>query len=70
MTRILTQNDVNFKFWLIHRKYATEENTDQAAHVHPSLIRNNTACPKMLFNKDSMTKRHMNIHADLSVSTV
>ena len=24
----------------------------------------------MLFDKDSMIKRHMNIHADLSVSTV
>ena len=25
---------------------------------------------KNAFEKDSMTKRHMNIHADLSVSTV
>ena len=29
-----------------------------------------TACPNMLFDKDGMIKRHMNIHADLSVSTV
>ena len=32
--RILTQNDVNFKCLLFHRKMATAENTDQAAHVH------------------------------------
>ena len=48
----------------------TAENTDQAAHVHWSLVRNYTACPKVLFEKDSMTKRLMNIQADLSVSTV
>ena len=32
--RILTQNDVNFKFHLFHRKLANAENTDQAAYVY------------------------------------
>ena len=30
--RILTQNDVNFKFELFHREVATAETTDQAVH--------------------------------------
>ena len=47
--RILTQNDVNFKRKLFHRKVATAENTDQVAQVHWSLVRNYTACPAMLF---------------------
>ena len=51
------------------KRGVTAENTDQDSHVHWSLVRNNTAFPEMLFDKDSMTKRHMNIHADLSVST-
>ena len=51
--RILTQNDVNFKFQLFHRKLATAENTDQAECVHWSLVRNYTACSKMLFDKDT-----------------
>ena len=68
--RTLTQNDVNFKCKLFHGKEATAENTDQAAYVHWSLVRNYTACPEMLFDKDSMTKRYINTHADLSVSTV
>ena len=46
---------------------ATAENTDQAAHVHLSLVRNYTACPEMLFDKDSIIKRHMNIRAELNV---
>ena len=70
MIRISTQNDVNFKFELFHRKVANTENADQAVHVyvHCSLVRNYTAYPKMLFDKDSMIKRHMDIHvyADLS----
>ena len=47
--RILTQNDVNFKRKLFHRKVATAENTDQVAQVHRSLVRNYTACPAMFF---------------------
>ena len=47
---------------------ATAENTDQVAHVQCSLVRNYTACPKMLFDKDSMIKQHMDIYADLSES--
>ena len=39
----------------------TADNTEQAAHVQCSLVRNYTACPEMLFDKDSMTKPHMNI---------
>ena len=53
------------------RKEATAENTDQAAHVHwiqPGQKLN--YLPQNDFDKDSMTKRHMNIHADQSVSTV
>ena len=46
----------------------TAENTEQAAHVHWSMVRNYTARPKMLFDKDSMIKRHFNIQADLRVS--
>ena len=70
MIRILTQNDVYFKFYLFHRNVATAGNTGQAAHVHWSLVRNCTASKEMLFDKDSMIKRHKNIHADLSVSTL
>ena len=66
--RILTQNDVNSKSQLFHRKVATAENTDQAAHVHWSLVRYYTACLEMLFEKDSMTKRHMNIYTLIWVS--
>ena len=32
--RILTQNDVIFKFKLFHRKLAIAENTNDAARVH------------------------------------
>ena len=46
----------------------TAENTDQAVNVHLSLVRNYTACPKMLFDKDSIIKWHMDINADLSES--
>ena len=70
MQRKLTHKDVNFKCSLFHKKEVTAENTDKAAHVHCSLVRNYTACPEMLFDKDSMTKPQMNIHADQSVSTV
>ena len=35
-----------------------QKNTDQAAHEHWRLVRNCTACPEMLFDKDSMSKRH------------
>ena len=47
--------NVNFKFQLFHRKLATAENTDQAACVQWSLVRNYTACPKMLFDKDNQS---------------
>ena len=43
------------------QKGVTAENTEQAAHVQCSLVRNYTACPEMRFDKDSMTKPHMNI---------
>ena len=46
------------------------QNTDQAARVHWSLDINYINCPKMLLETDSMIKRHMKIHADLSVSTI
>ena len=49
--RIPTQNDVNFNFSLFHWKVAKTENTDQAVYVHCRLVRNYTACPKMLFDK-------------------
>ena len=52
--RILTQN-VNFKFQLFHRKFAPAENTDLAACVHWSLVRNYTTSPKMLFDKDTQS---------------
>ena len=48
----------------------TAENTDEAVHVCGSLVRNYTASPKMLFNKDSRIKRHMDIHGSECVSTV
>ena len=44
------------------------EKTDQTVHVHCSLVRNYTACPKLLFDKDSMIKWRMDIYADLSGS--
>ena len=50
----------------VSQKRGDCRNTDKAAHLHWSLVRNYTACPEMLFDKDSMTKRHMNLHADLS----
>ena len=31
----------------VSQKEATAENTDQAAHVHCSLVRNYTACPEI-----------------------
>ena len=53
--RISTQKYVNFKFQLFHRKLATAENTDQAVCVQWSLVRNYTACPKILFDKDTQS---------------
>ena len=48
-------------------KVATaEKKTDQA--VHWRLVRNDTSCAQMLFDKDIMIKRHIDIYADLSES--
>ena len=46
-------------------KFATaEKKTDQAVHWSP--VSYCTACAQMLFDKDIMIKRHMDIYADLS----
>ena len=59
MIRILTQNDLNLtKF---HEKVVITESNNQDVHVHRSLIRNYTARPKIIFDKDSMIGRHMDI---------
>ena len=49
---------------------AKTENSDQALHYN--LVRNYTACPNLLFDKDSMITRDMDMYVDLSqyVSTV
>ena len=57
------------KFRILHvswKNLQLQKKTDQA--LHWSLVSYYTACAQMLFDKDIMIKRHMDIYADLSES--